>query len=148
MARFSKQLWPQMTTLVRVAPSWLASSSVSYKYLDAGWAQYTTGKGDAAKWAASEAAAAKRKGLGMVVGMNVLDGGNGSSRITGVSRGKWAMSASELRTYGTAMLGEQHACAFFNWQYDAGYFGRSDIKSAMAELSAQARSHPKMSCSQ
>ena len=94
MAKHSKELWPTMATIVRVAPSWLASASVNYRSLDAGWTQYTSGKGDAAKWVASEAAAAKRKGLGLVVGLNVLDGGNGSSKIRGWSQGKWAMSAA------------------------------------------------------
>ncbi len=148
MAKHSKQLWPTMTTIVRVAPSWLASSSVNYPYLDAGWSQYTSGKGDAGKWVASEAAAAKRKGLGLVVGLNVLDGGNGSSKIRGSSSGKWAMSASELRNYGGAMLAQSHACAFFNWTHDVTYYGRSDIKSAMADLSAKARAHAKTSCRQ
>jgi hypothetical protein len=148
MAKFSKQLWPDMTTMVRVAPSWLASSPLSYQYVDAGWTQYTVGKGDAANWVASEAAAAKRKGLGLVVGLNVIDGGDGSSKIRGSIGGQWSMSASEIRKYGGAMLGESLACAFFNWQHNTGYYDRSDIKSAMADVSAQARTHAKTSCRQ
>ncbi len=148
MAKYSKDLWPQMATLVRVVPSWLASSPVSYQYLDAGWTQYAAGKGDAAKWVASEAAAAKRKGLGLVVGMNVIDGGNGSSKIRGESSGRWAMSASEVRSYGNALLGESYACAFFNWHHVPNYYGRSDIKSAMSDVSAKARNHAKTSCRQ
>jgi hypothetical protein len=148
MAKYSKGLWPQMTTAVRVVPSHLASTSLDYRYLDAGWTQYAARLGDPAKWVAAEAAAAKRKGLGLVVGMNVLDGGNGSSGIRGRSSGKWAMSASELRKYGSAMLGQSLACAFFNWTHDTGYYGRSDIKSAMADVSAKARSHAKTSCRQ
>jgi hypothetical protein len=81
MAQYSKARWPGMTTFVRVVPSWLASSPVSYQYLDAGWAQYESGKGDPASWLAAEVAAAKGRGLGLAVGLNVLDGGNGSSGI-------------------------------------------------------------------
>jgi hypothetical protein len=148
MAQYSKQLWPQMTTLVRVAPSYLASSSVTYTYLDAGWTQYTAGRGDATKWVADETAAAKRKGLGLVVGMNVINGGNGSSNIRGSRSGQWSMSASEIRKYGIAILGQSYACAFFNWQHDTDYYGRSDIGSAMADVSAKARTHAKTSCRQ
>jgi hypothetical protein len=148
MAQYSKDLWPQMTTIVRVEPSHLASASLTYKYLDAGWTQYRATKGDAAKWVAAEAAAANRKGLGLVVGLNVLDGGNGSSRIRGASSGKWAMSASEIRNYGYAMLGPSLACGFFNWTHDPQYYERSDIRSAMADVSAKARSHAKTSCRQ
>jgi hypothetical protein len=148
MAQYSKQLWPGMTTLVRVVPSWLTSASVTYRHLDAGWAQYQVGKGDAAKWVAAEAAAAKRKGLGLVVGLNVINGGNGSSGIRGSRRGQWSMSANEIRSYGYAMLGDAHACAFFNWQHDTDYFDQSSIRSAMADVSARARGHAKTSCRQ
>jgi hypothetical protein len=148
MARYSKQLWPQMTTIVRVAPSYLAGASFTYQYVDAGWTQYQVSKGDPAKWVAAEAAVAKREGLGLVVGLNVLDGGNGSSGIRGFTRGKWAMSPSEIRNYGSAMLGQSHACAFFNWTHDPEYYERSSIRSAMADVSAKASSHAKTSCRQ
>lgn len=148
MAQFSKQLWPQMTTMVRVAPSYLADAPLTYKYLDAGWTQYQVSKGDPAKWVASEAAAAKRKGLGLVVGLNWLDGGNGSSKIRGFTSGKWAMSPTEIRNYGSAMLGESLACAFFSWTHDPDYYERSDIRNAMADVSAKAKSHVKTSCRQ
>jgi hypothetical protein len=148
MAQHSKGLWPQMTTFVRVEPSYLASASLTYKHLDAGWTQYQVGKGDAAKWVAAEVAAAKRKGLGLVVGLNLLNGGNGSSKIRGTRSGKWAMSPNEIRNYGNAMLGQSLACAFFNWTHDPQYYERSDIRSAMADVSAKARSHVKTSCRQ
>jgi hypothetical protein len=148
MAKYSKELWADMTTMVRVEPSYLASASVTYEHLDAGWTQYQVGKGDAATWVAAEAAAAKRKGLGLVVGLNVINGGNGSSKIRGTRSGKWAMSPSEIRNYGNAMLGQSLACGFFNWTHDPQYYERSDIRNAMADVSAKARSHVKTSCRQ
>jgi hypothetical protein len=148
MARYSKGIWPTMATFVRAVPSWLAAGSQNYSALDAGWAQYTAGKGTVNDYIGSEVAAAKKKGLGLAVGLNVLDGGDGSSRIAGFTRGKYAMSASEIRTYGTALLNQSYACAFYNWMYDASYYGRSDIKSAMADMSAKARNHGQTSCKQ
>ena len=148
MAKYSRQLWPSMTTMVGEEPRWLASSTTTYAYLDAAWAQYTSNKGSVADWIAAEVSAAKGKGLGLVVGMNVLDGGNGSSHIAGFSRGKYAMSATEIRSYGSALLAQSYACGFFNWSLDAVYYGRSDIKSAMSDMSAKARAHAKTSCRQ
>ena len=148
MAKHSKSIFPAMHTLVRVVPTWLASAPVTYTYLDAGWAQYTSVKGDAARWIATEASAAKSKGLGLVVSLNVLNGGNGSSGIRGSESGKYSMSASELRSYGGALLAQSYSCGFYQWMYNATYFGRSDIKSAMADLSAKARAHVKTSCRQ
>jgi hypothetical protein len=148
MAKYSKSIWPTMPTLVRVVPTWLASAPVTYTNLDAGWAQYTAVKGDVTRFAANEVAAAKSKGLGLIMSMNVLDGGNGSSGIRGTVSGKYSMSASELRTYGTALLNQTYTCAFYNWMYSSTYYGRSDIKSAMGDLSAKARAHVKTSCRQ
>jgi len=148
MAKYSKQLWPGMTTLVRVHPTWLASSSLTYTYLDAGWAQYAARKGDPTKWITAEAAAAKQKGLGLIVSLNVINGGNGSSGIRGTSSGQYSMSATELKTYGSALLNQTRACGFLMWQYSSTYFGRSDIKTAMSALSTKARYHVKTSCRQ
>lgn len=148
MAKYSKQIWPGMATMVRVVPSWLKSAPITYSSLDAAWAQYAASKGAIGPWIAAEVAAAKSLGLGLAVGLNVLDGGNGSSKIPGWTAGKYAMSASELRTYGSTLLNQSYSCGFFMWMHDATYYGRSDIKSAMADLSATARSHAKTSCRQ
>jgi hypothetical protein len=151
MAQYSKQIWPNLPTLVRVVPSWLASAPVTYRALDAGWLQYGAGKGDAAKLVASEIAIAKNKGLGLVVGLNILDGGNGSSGVRGWIKTKWSMSAAEIRSYGTALLNQPYACGFYNWTYQyqgPTYYARSDIKSAMADLSNKAKVHARTSCRQ
>ncbi|MEO7477580.1 MAG: hypothetical protein ABIY46_19865, partial [Gemmatimonadales bacterium] len=148
MGQYSKQLWPGMTTFVRAEPVWLESTSTTFRYVDAGWAQYASGKGDPGSWIAAQVAAAKRKGLGLAVGLNVLDGGNGSSRIAGWSKGKYAMSATEIRTYGGAMLNQSYSCAYYNWMYDATYYGRSDIKSAMADMATKAKAHVRTACNQ
>ena len=148
MAKYSKQLWPNMLTFIRVVPSWLAAAPVPYTYLDAGWAQYAAYKGDPTKWLAGEVAIAKTKGLGLLVSLNILNGGNGSSGIRGPASGKYSMSATELRTYGTALLNQAYSCGFLMWMYNATYFGRTDIQAAMADLSAKARSHVKTSCQQ
>jgi hypothetical protein len=149
MAKYSKQIWPSMTTFVRVVPSWLASSTITYTYLDAGWLQYESFRGDISNVISTELAAAKRKGLGLMMGLNVLDGGNGSSHIAGWTRGKYAMSATEVRTYSTALLNQSYACGFYNWEYDMpSYYARTDIKSAMAAMSSMARAHVKTSCRQ
>jgi hypothetical protein len=148
MAKYSKSIWPNLTTFVRVAPSWLAGFSTTYNYLDAGWLQYESWMGSVSTKVTNEVAAAKRKGLGLAVGLNVLDGGNGSSRLAGWSRGKYKMSASEISSYGTTLLNQSYSCAFYNWMYDGAYYGRSDIRNAMASLSSKARGHIRTSCRQ
>ena len=137
MAAYSKKIWPTMPALVRVVPSWLATSSVTYTHLDAGWLQYTAKKGDVTQLVTAEVAAAKRKALGLVVGMNVSEGGKSG-----------AMTATEVRAYGSVLLNQSYTCGFYMYHHDPSYFSRSDIRTAMAELSAKARNHAKTSCRQ
>jgi hypothetical protein len=148
MAQFSKQLWPTMTTFVHTKTDWLANTPVTYRYLDAGWTQYAVGKGEINNWIASEIALAKRKGLGLVVGMNVIAGSSANGGIRGYYPGYYAMSATQLKNWGTILLKQSYACAFFMWQYNSAYYNRSDIKAAMAELSVLSKAHPKTSCQQ
>jgi hypothetical protein len=151
MARYSKQIWPTLPTFARGRPSWLAKAPVAYNYLDAGWVQdYTFGK-DVPAWIATETAAAKLKGLGMIVGIHVINGGDGSSGVRGTISGKWNMSAAEIRTHGSTMLQELRACAFFLYTYLEGgstYLARPDIRAAVSELYTKAKAHPRTSCRQ
>jgi hypothetical protein len=140
MAQYSKSLWPSLTTIMRARPTYLANGTV-YRYLDATWIQYQLSHGSFTTWTSNQIAAAKRAGLGLVVGLNVLRGGNTSSTIP--------MSASQLRTWGTGLLNQVYACGYFNgWTYNSTYFSRSDIKTVMAELSTKAKAHVKTSCRQ
>jgi len=138
MAQYSKQYWPTMTTIVRAAPTWLAGYPGQYVYLDAGWAQYTLLQGDINSYLADNVAAAKSKGLGLVVGLNVLKGGANLTSLT----------ASQVKTFGSVLLGSPYPCAFISWQYNADYFSRSDIKSALDFLSKKAKRHAASSCAQ
>jgi hypothetical protein len=148
MAEYSKQLWPTMNTIVSAPPTWFASVPLTYTHLDAGWAIYYAKIGDPTTWINNQTAKARIKGLGLVASLNLLDGGNGSSGFPGNYPKKFAMSASELRSYGTALLAQTHVCAFAMWKYTYDYYRRADIRAAMAELSRKARAHPATSCRQ
>jgi len=109
MAQYSKQLWPTMTTFVHTKTDWLADTPVTYRYLDAGWAQYAVGKGEVNTWITSEIAQAKRKGLGLVIGINVIAGSSANGGIRGYYPGYYAMSATQLKNWGTALLNQSYA---------------------------------------
>jgi hypothetical protein len=151
MAQYSKRHWQGLITFARTPPSWLAKSAITYVYLDAGWTQYAYWRGSASAWVAAEAAAAQGKDLGLMTGLNVLDGGNGSSGIRGWLSYRWTMTAAEIRAYGTAMLGSSLGCGFLSWTHlyqGAEYFARSDINSAMTDLWNKAKAHAPTSCRQ
>jgi hypothetical protein len=148
MARYSKQLWPTMKTIVSAPPHWLAAVPTTYTNLDAGWAIYYAKIGNPTTWITNQISKAKLKRLGLVASLNVLDGGNGSSGFSGNYPKTFAMSAAELRSYGNALLSQSYVCAFAMWKYTSAYYDRADVRSAMAELAPKARNHAPTSCRQ
>ena len=138
MAAYSKNIWPGMPTIVRSPPSYLAAWSGSYRYLDAAWAQYLIFRWpDVNAFLSSNVSKAKSKGLALIVGLNVINGG--SKRNT-------QMTPSQLKTYGSALLKSSYPCAFISWQYRSTYMSRSDVKDAMSYLRSKANNIPRKSC--
>lgn len=143
MAKYSKQVWPGLPTIVRAWPKFL--KGYNYRYLDAAWAQYSARFGSVSSFMTQNVRDAKASGLALVIGMNQLAGGN-SRGLRGYYSGRYAMSASQLRSWGATMLSNSYPCAFLSWAYNAKYMGRSDIKSAKAFLAGKARGKSTKSC--
>jgi PKD repeat protein/predicted RecA/RadA family phage recombinase len=136
MAAYSKLLWPKMPTVVRVDPSYLVKAKITYRYLDAAWAQYVTRKGTPQDYITRNVADAQKLGLALITGMNVRKGDTGGA----------SFSASLIESAGTTLLADPYPCAFISWQYDQFFLERSDIRSAMASLAPKARAHVTRSC--
>ena len=136
MAHYSKSLWWNMATIARADPTWLSDFSGQYVDLDAGWAQYVTRKGDVNTYLADNAAAAQSEGLTLILGLNLLNGGLNQENLT----------ASQIKNFGSVLLGSSAACAFISWKYDTAYFSRTDIKSALELLSKKAKRHAATPC--
>lgn len=137
MARYSKAIWPALPTTVRVPPSTLAKAAIKWNYLDAGWAQYSTPRGDLRTWLSGEVAQAKAIGVGVVGGLNLLtSGGPGTSPMT----------ASQIRDFGTALVREPALCAAVGWSYDARHLGQSGIRDALMGVAAAAKARAAASC--
>lgn len=149
MAKYSKQLWPTLPTVVRAWPAYLKGHN--YKYLDAAWAQYSPRYGASSQrlpvkeFISKNVSEAKGAGLALVVGLNLLAGGS-SRGLEGYYPSQLAPSASDLREFGSALLESSYACAFISWRYDDRYLSRSDVKAAISDLAEQARSQPYKSC--
>ena len=136
MARHSKQIWPELATIVRVEPAYLGKFGIDYQYLDAAWAQYVFRKGDVRDFTSRNVADAQSLGLGLVVGLNILGGGPG-----GV-----AMTAAEVRDWGSVLLSSSYPCAFISWKYDATYLGSAEVGEAMDALRSQAQGRASKTC--
>ena len=133
MARHSKQIWPTMLTLVRTHPDYLDGN---HRYLDAAWAQYLHRRGNVNEYIRENVAEAQKRGLALVVGLNILKGGPNGTR----------MSAQEVESWGSALLSSSYPCAFLMWKYSSDYLGTSAMKSAMASLRRKAENRGTKSC--
>jgi len=134
MGRYSKQLWPKMATIVRTRPSYFTRSP---KYVDAAWATYLHRHGSVRDFLRKNVADAQRRDLALVVGLNVIHGGNPH---------KTKMSASEVQSWGSEMLDSSYPCGFYMWTYDRAYVSNSSMRSAMKTLRRKAESRPRKSC--
>jgi hypothetical protein len=146
MARYSKEIWPTLPAVIRALPEYL--KGYQFQYLDAAWAQYIHRFGSVEEFIATNIRDAKEAGIGLIAGMNLINGGSGSSGIPGRKgfRQLWSMGADEIRTYGNAILADPYLCAFLMFEYEAQYLARPDIKAALAELAQKAAALPKKEC--
>jgi hypothetical protein len=136
MAKYSKQIWPSMVTIVRAEP-YLIQWSGTYRYLDAAWAQYLWRKGNVNDYLRKNVSYAQKMGLALVVGLNIPDGGNPHQST---------MSPSEVQNWGSALLSSSYPCAFLSWKYGDGALLTSGMKSAMDYLRRKAQSRSSKSC--
>lgn len=136
MAKYSKSLWPSMATIARADPSYFKGKG-NYQYLDAAWSQYLARRGDVNSYISRAVSDAQSSGLGLVVGLNVLKGGNPNGT---------PMSASEVQSFGSALLKSSYPCAFINWKYNPTHLNSSGMGSALDALRKQAESRSAKSC--
>jgi hypothetical protein len=151
MAAYSKGYWPDWPTAVRAAPDQLEDGGWNWQSLDIGWAQYVASRGPIDVYADLQQESAEIQGLRLVVGLNVLSGGDGSSAYPAPpDLSGWSMSAAEIESYGSALLGRTSACAFFVWQHrnhaDYPFFELPDITQAFERLADEAAQRPVAPC--
>ena len=155
MARYSKSLWPSMATTVRVSPTRLPQTT--YRYLDFAWSQWegpyhgTSYKLSPAQFRDKEIAAASARHLGLVFGLNYINGGNGSSGILGTytnarAVNRWQMSASEVKSVGGTLAAAPYACGVVSWQYDTKFLSRTGMSTAMSYVGGIAKNRSRSSC--
>lgn len=144
MARYSKEIWPTMPTIIRAWPAFLEGHE--YPDLDAVRVQYHARFGDLDEFIRDNVRRARGLDLLLVGGLNVLNGGGKESGMPMRSERRYPMSPAQLRAWGGRYLTEPDLCAFVLWEYEDGYFSIPEVKAVLAELSRQAADLPKRSC--
>jgi hypothetical protein len=155
MARYSKTLWPSMATTVRASP--IRIPLITYRYLDFAWSQWegpyhgTSYKLTPTQFRDKEIAAAQARHLGLVFGLNYINGGDGSSGILGTYANarlvkRFQMSASEVKQVGGVLAAASYACALVSWQYDTKFLSRTGMTTAMSYVGGIAKNRSRSSC--
>jgi hypothetical protein len=135
MAQYSKQLWPNMPTMVRAEAAYMNQWNVTYRYLDAAWAQYVSWKGTPESYLSKNVYEAQKAGLALVVGLNISKGGANESKMT----------ASQIQSWGSAMLNSSYPCAFISWHYSSDLLSGA-MKDAMTSLRSLAENRSSKTC--
>ena len=141
LAQIVKQTWANAVVSTRTKPAQLGS--YVFQHLDMAWAQYNGPYRDGTpqQYRDTQVADAKARGLGLVLSLNVLDGGCGSpttaclSGIPGTDiwgtyenapgLRRFQMSAAELLEYGKVFIAEPYNCALLPWRYSVTYVRQS-----------------------
>ncbi len=146
MARYSREVFPGLPTLVRANATTLpVPDGGTYVHLDGCVNQYLATDGLVGEYAVAQREATLALGLDLVMGLNIADGGNGSSQKPGWRQDYWAMSAEEIVNYGTTLGSAPGTTMFLNWEYDgeevwfdgsvgSDYFDEPDMQDALATL--------------
>jgi hypothetical protein len=161
-------LGASVPTIARVAPAWFVSQVSPVNLapaFDAAWCQWEAGSNrgvTASQYAAKCVGDARTMGLQLVMGMNVLNGGDGSSGILGTNSQHWQVSAAELTRYNGNFVTNPGVCALSNWQFSPTYpssgmsagqlaqvrafDNRADVKAALQAINNAAKARPYRDC--
>src|SRR5262249_17568807 len=152
---------------------WFRKVGLTANQIDLAWAQYEgplhqpSAQMTPEKFRDVNVADAKALGMGLILGMNTLDGGDGSSGISGTfnlstTTNRWQMSATEVQHAGTVFAKEPYVCAVLDWRYSPtlssssyttsqqaaiqAFDDRTDVKAAFAQVLTAAKSRATTPC--
>jgi hypothetical protein len=157
---------PGAPVAIRALPTQLEARP-RWEWLTTAWAQYPGPRpviGPPEKFFALQVASAKRQHLGLVTGLNLLDGSCGpaargwclpgipGTTLAGTRPDHYQMSAAELMYYKSVAMTDPYVCASVDWSwgpnFKSDFHDRPDIQSAAKALSVIARQRARTSCVQ
>lgn len=140
VAKLVKERWPGVRTIVR-AP--LNRMQYPWKWVDWAWVQYSQRFGDVPKYRDRQLALADSLRLCAVFGLNVINGGDGSSGL-GTGKNRARMSADEVLDYYRVLL--PYTPVAMHWEYRPDYDDDPAIQAAMAKVRSWADTTIRPSC--
>jgi hypothetical protein len=144
IAQIVKERWPEVRTIVR-APA--TQMNYPWKYVEWAWGQYNNAprNGEVKSYRDREIAKADKLGLCVAFGLNVVNGGNGSSGKGGQRGGRrFQMTPAEVLEYSAALL--PYTPVAFYWEYRPELEADPEMHAAMQKVRAWADTMPRPTC--
>ena len=154
---------PAAPVAIRAHPNQLEARG-EWLWLTTAWTQYASRRGPPEEFLALQVASARRQRLGLVAGVNLLNGGCGPAErrkcfpdIPGTALGGtqpelYQLSAAELIYYKTVALSDPYVCASVDWSWGpnfrSDFHQRPEIRPAIKALGLMAKKRPLRSCIQ
>ena len=155
---------PEAPVVIRALPTQLETRP-NWQWLTTGWAQYPGPRprwGPPEKFYSSQVASARKQKLGLVAGINLINGGCGpierglcldgvpGTTLTGTRPDLFQVSAEEMIYYKTVAMSDPYVCASFDWGWGPAFrsdvHSRPEIWNAAKALGIIARQRPRGSC--
>jgi hypothetical protein len=142
IAKLVTDRWPEARTIVRAPPT---NMVYPWKWVRWAWSQYSHRNGEVTEYRDRQLAKADSLGLCLVFGLNVINGGEGSSGVgPRRRRHRNRMSGAEILKYYSALL--PHTPVAFHWEYRPEVEADPEIRAAMEKVRAWADTTPQPSC--
>jgi hypothetical protein len=154
---------PRAAVVLRTTPVQMEARS-NWQWVTTAWAQYAGPRrhGPPEQFYATQVASAKTQRLGLVGGLNLLNGGCGSATtclpdvpgnpLPGTQPNLYQVSAAEFVYYKTVAMTDPYMCASVDWSwgpiFDSDFHKRPEIRSAAKTLAVVAKRRPLTSCIQ
>lgn len=126
---------------VRMSATQMEENGFPWSNVGMCWCQFVANRGPIQTYISQNRASATRQGLRIMWGLNILNGGDGSSNIVGTGEeglaSNWEMTATEVTTYGNAMVAAITAGGgdgIFCWRYRSSFLGRTGMSAALTAL--------------
>jgi hypothetical protein len=154
---------PDAPVVLRAHPTQLEARP-NWQWVTTAWTQYSARRGPPEQFLAMQVASARRQHLGLVAGVNLLNGGCGpaalgkclpdvpGTALPGTQPGMYQVSAAELVYYKTVAMTDPYICASVDWSwgpnFQSNFHERADIRSAAKALGVMARKRAVSDCIQ
>ncbi len=137
----------KLSGYVRDNPTGL--TGYTWRSLDGAWLQWSVSKGSVTSYLTDQRAAATRAGLGLIMGINIVNGGTRTAPCrygAGTYSNNCELGPLEALAAARVLLAAPEACAFTMWQQDATRQREPEWAATFAEIRRLGRAHPPRSC--